>query len=153
MIDNPIVVRWWHDISMGWRSRWLRYSLETDVTHVTIQVGQDSLHTDYNHCAWYPTMRLWGAYEKAGSYKLGGVAYFDSADVDYVKDRVYKPGHTWSAIRWRYFMGPPPQTCVANVASILRECGYDVPTSIITAVDMREYCYDHCRIFREGTYR
>lgn len=141
----PVVLRLWRDVGTGWRSRWLRHSLSTSLTHVTLQVGSKSLHTDYNHARWYPTHPLWKAYK--GKYEFYQHVHLPSIPEDTTYQVKLTTLKLWACVWHHYLKGPPPKgTCVDNIRLVLRNMGHDVPKTIVTSTELMDFMYDHNRI-------
>ena len=143
-LQGPLIYRSWRDVGTSWRSRWLRYSLGTDVIHCTLRAGDWTLHVNYNGAAWYPTDVLKRAYRY--HYLPNDVIYMGE-----VKPVYNKPvsGDTWSLVKWRYFNGERPRCCTTGVIDALRDHGVEIDDYILPQ-DLTKAIYDRSWILRQS---
>ncbi len=141
-----MILRTWHDHGRSWRSRWLRQICQTDVLHITIQIGEKSYHCDRKRSGWYPTYPLWASYEKSGYYTMHRQLYLGQVKNPVFND--YPVGSTLSTMQ-KYFLGSGKnKNCVTAVRNILNDNGFNVPDSITAPLNLMEFVDDNYRILR-----
>jgi len=126
-MKNKVILRGFRDLSNNWRSRWLRLGTGSELTHCTLSIGDLTLHVDYKGSNWYPTIRLFNAYDDI--YQLDTALYLGE-----VKRPVYiRPdaGSTLSVVKWKYLFGPRPQCCSTACIDALRQNGFECPELIV----------------------
>lgn len=141
-----MILRTWHDHSRGWRSRWLRQICQTDVIHITVQIGDQSYHCDRYRSGWYPTYPLWAAYEKSQTYTLHRQVYLGQVKKPVLNE--YPLGNTLSTMMYYFFKIGSNHNCATAVRSVLNDNGLNVPDYITAPLDLMEYVDDNYRFLR-----
>ena len=118
-----MILTFWTDSGPGWRSRWISCGASGPANHVTLQVGEYSLHADPRRQGWYRSDMLHKAY-KSVYYPLASYKFKDrgrrypTATMKYPSLKVL-----W----WKYLNGPKPLVCTGMVCNALTYNGEAVP--------------------------
>ncbi len=111
-----MIVQFYTDISDGWRSKWIRSGSDGPAHHVTITVGEYTMHVDPLRQGWFKKKFINRAYR--GVYK-----HLCGFHIPY--DRGYRPEipttryPSLEVIMFKYLGGPKPKVCAGLVAEVM----------------------------------
>ena len=124
------------------------YGSKGPAHHVTLTIGDYTLHYDNRQQGWWPNEVVAETYQ--GNYSL--LEEFTFPDR---RQRTKPPASrypTLGVIRWKYLLGPAPLVCAGVVAQAMTQNGEETPL-YVDPNDLLEYVHDRYRIEWQGSDR
>jgi len=151
LMNTPLAITSWYDISNGYRTRYLRELTGSSELHLTLELGGLSLHASRYKVKWLPTPVVQHSYLHSNTYKRCRSLLLGS-----VKDPVYNTypvGNTaGNVLQWLTGISRWADSCYTATKLALAQNGVDTPT-IMFPHQLMDYLYDHCRICGQSENR
>ena len=150
-MNTPLAITSWYDTSNNFRTRYLREFAGSSELHLTLEVGNLSLHADRHRVRWLPTPVVQQAYldsnvyERCRSLLLGSVK-------EPVRNTFPLGNTAGNILQWFTGIDRWADSCYTANKLALAQNGVDTP-NIMFPHQLMDYLYDHCRICGQGEDR